>query len=523
VAGSTLIDLLRGAVDRHGRAVAVEQGTWSIRYEELWHRAGRLAAGLASVGVVAGARVAISVDGEPSGMVAAWGCLRAAAAYVPLDLVGAGEWHLARLAHADVAAIVGSVDHREEIEGIGRRLGRPVLLLAPGGVVATGAGGTSHVPAHGADDHAPVVLLFTSGSTSEPKAAVHTHRSVRAIVDWMIEVVVPTREDRVLASGPLDTDLSFTYLFVGPAGGATAVFAETSVAVPALAAAALQTRQISVAFMTPRLLLPVAELPSGSLPALRHVTFGGERMPVGTLRRLAAVAPAASFVNVYGTTESGLCTAEHVDLGSLDDGGELPIGRPIADADVLIVDDDGRPVGPRHDGEVTGEIWVSGPAMMAGYWNDDARTRRAFRVSQGSPTRYYSTGDMVTISAAGDWLFAGRRDDQFKRAGRIVTQRELEASIERCDGVVACSVVASVAPDGNATRLVAHVQLDGTRSPGDVLQHLARDVPAYMVPDEIREVASLPLTRMGKVDRRRLRSLGVSADRGGEVSAESPR
>jgi acyl-CoA synthetase (AMP-forming)/AMP-acid ligase II len=523
VAGSTLLDLLRDVVDRHGRAVAVEQGAWSIRYEELWHRAGRLAAGLVSVGVGAGARVAISVDGEPSGMVAAWGCLRAAAAYVPLDLAGAGEWHLARLAHADVAAIVGSVNDRDELEAIGRRVGRPVLLLAPGGVLATGACGTSQPPAHRADDHAPAVLLFTSGSTSEPKAAVHTHRSVRAIVDWMIGVVVPTPADRVLASGPLDTDLSFTYLFVGPTGGATAVFAETSVAVPALAAAALQAQRITVAFMTPRLLSPAAELPSGSLPALRHVTFGGERMPVATLRRLAAVAPATDFVNVYGTTESGLCTAEHVDVGSLDDGGELPIGRPIADAEVLIVDDDGRPVVPRQDGDVTGEIWVTGPAMMAGYWSDEARTRRAVRMGHDSPTHYYATGDMVTISAAGDWLFAGRRDDQFKRAGRIVTRRDLEASIEGCEGVVTCSIVASVAPDGNATRLVAHVELDGTCSSGDVLHQLARDVPAYMVPDEIREVASLPLTRMGKVDRRRLRSLAAGADGAGEVGAESPR
>jgi acyl-coenzyme A synthetase/AMP-(fatty) acid ligase len=242
-------------------------------------------------------------------------------------------------------------------------------------------------------------------------------------------------------------------------------------------------------------------LKQGDLHALRTILFAGEVFPTRHLRRLMDLLPHVRFANLYGPTETNVCTWWEVEPLP-DDAAEIPIGRPIANVDTFAVTEDGRLA---RQGEV-GELYVRGPTVMQGYLGDPDKTaarlvRHPFGEVVDQPV--YRTGDLVEEAADGSYRFLGRRDDQIKSRGYRIELGDVEAALYGHPAVAECAVVA--VPDEVITnRLEAYVVLREEVSKPELLQSCAERIPAYMVPSDLRFAEALPRTSTGKVDRRAL-------------------
>jgi amino acid adenylation domain-containing protein len=488
-------------------------------YSALASQAARFARSLRSRGIMKGDRVGLWLPKSHAAIAALWGAMEAGAAYVPVD-PGAPPARLATIARdAGLAALVVSPDRlsaaNEGIQGLATLRG----VWSTGD--ALGNDGGASVPTISwreleSESDAPLedspgpdglaYVLYTSGSTGVPKGVVHTHASALAFAEWAAATFALTEADRVSNHAPFHFDLSTFDLFAAAlAGAAVHPVPARATAFPAAIAKLYSESRLTVIYETPSalaLLLRHGKLATHDLSALRVLLFAGEVMPVPLLRELMSLVPRARFANLYGPTETNVCTWHEVKSPPREDRA-LPIGVPCSGDDAWILDDELRPA---PAGEI-GELWISGDSLMRGYWNDAARTEQALRTLElgGRRVRAYRTGDRVRRDESGELMFHGRRDHQVKTRGYRVELAEIENALHAHPALAEAVVIAVPDPEiGN--RLKALVVLkDGVGaappSAADLKDHCARTLPRYMVPELIEFRETLPRTSSGKVDR----------------------
>jgi amino acid adenylation domain-containing protein len=498
-------------------AAAVVDRNRSITYGELDAGANRIANLLAEIGVDRGERIAIYLDKSIESIISIYGVLKAGAAYVPLDphAPPARLGYIVRDAGARV--ILTGIEKRsawETIRDAASELRSMVVLNSdqadpPPGMDALGAselaGFDDTPPRQKAVDCDLAYILYTSGSTGAPKGVMLTHRNCLAFVEWAAEEFSVSAADRLSSHAPLHFDLSTFDLFAAALAGAPLVLVPPQTSVfPTQVREFIQTARITVWYSVPSalsMLVLRGGLQPGDFPELRTILFAGEVFPTKHLRRLMALLPHVRFANLYGPTETNVCTWWEVS-GLADDTAEVPIGRPIANVDTFAVTEDGRRA---RQGEV-GELYVRGPTVMQGYLGDSEKTAsRLVPNPFGGPLDQlvYKTGDLVEESADGTYRFLGRRDEQIKSRGYRIELGDVEAALYGHPAVAECAVVAI--PDELVTnRLEAYVVLRNEASKAELLASCAERVPAYMVPGELRFADTLPRTSTGKVDRRSL-------------------
>jgi amino acid adenylation domain-containing protein len=380
---------------------------------------------------------------------------------------------------------------------------------APGGTRLITAGDLGRtdvvVPPRGKDSDL-AYILYTSGSTGTPKGVMLTHRNCLAFVEWAVAQFAVSAEDRVSSHAPLHFDLSTFDLFGAAMAGAPVVLVppETSL-FPTAVRRFIELNEITVWYSVPSILsMLVARggLAPGDLPRLRRILFAGEVFPTKYLRRLMELLPHVRFANLYGPTETNVCTWYEVPTLPEEMSEAIPIGKAIAEVEVFAVAEDGSPVAP---GEV-GELYVHGPTVMKGYWADPERTAHVLLPDPREgirPQPVYRTGDLVQETEDGNYRFLGRADTQIKSRGYRVELGDVEAALNAHPSVVECAVVAI--PDELVTnRIKAYVAARDAISKAELISFCAARIPEYMIPELFEFPDVLPRTSTGKVDRRAL-------------------
>ncbi|MBY8840958.1 amino acid adenylation domain-containing protein [Streptomyces sp. SP2-10] len=477
----TLHQLVIEAAARRPDAQAVSGPSGSFTYAELDAAADAIAARLGRQGVRRGDRVVLWAGKSPATVAAMQAVLRLGAAYVPVD----GSSPVARVAAIarDCAARV-VVTNNARIPLISAELGEEAGYEGLDG---------PYDPAPPVDtattDSDLAYILYTSGSTGTPKGVCLTHGNARAFVDWAHDVLAPGEDDRFANHAPFAFDLSVLDLYVAFRAGASVhlIPPELSFA-PMQLVEFLHLRQISVWYSVPSALAVMMRhgglLDRPAPESLHTVLFAGEPFPIAQLRDLAAWT-GARMMNLYGPTETNVCTYHEVTKADLDRDRPVPIGVAAGGDRVWAVRGDG---GVAAAGE-EGELVADGPTVMAGYWGHPP---------QSGP---YRTGDLVRVLPDGSFDYLGRRDQMVKIRGHRVELAEVESVLENHADVAEAAAVA--VGEGVDTRLVAFVSPESGRDLGVLAlrQYLTQRLPRYMVADEVRILSPLPRNGNGKIDR----------------------
>lgn len=497
----------------------------SLTYEELAGRSSSLARLLVEQGVKKGDRVGFYLEKSLEAVVAIYGIMKAGAAYVPVDplapvsrvafiIQDCGLRHLVS-SETKSSQLRQLLDRRvalESVVGVEAKESLPVRCITWDEVhqtppkAAAGADATEMDLAY---------ILYTSGSTGDPKGVMHTHRSALSFAQWAAETFRLSCEDRLSNHAPYHFDLTILDLFAGAAAGASTVIIGEDVArLPASLAALISEERLSVWYSVPFALMQLLQrgrLESRDLSALRCVLFAGEPFPPKHLSQLMRLLPHAAFFNLYGPTETNVCTFYEVPAVPEDEERPLPIGGPCSNTELLVVDGEDRAVAP---GE-TGELLVRSAATMPGYWNRPEQTGRAFLRRSATPPfeqLFYRTGDLVQQDADGHYQFLGRKDRQVKVRGFRIELDEIEVALLAHAQVEEAAVY--LRPNGEETVSIETAVVAKTGTPPTSLElsrYLSDRLPSYAVPNSILIVDQLPRTSTGKIDRRTLRDRALSA------------
>ncbi len=490
----TLTVAFDAAVTAHADRVAViDVDGSSITYRELDRLADAMARALVDSGVGPGDRVGVCRRKSVGTVAGLIGIMRVGAAYVPVDPSSPVDRNRTIFSDCGVAAVL--LDDRSALGDEWK--GAVVVGDPPPGDAP------SQVTPPSVDDLAYV--LYTSGSTGRPKGVCLEHRHATSFVDWCVRTFDAGPDDRCSSHAPFHFDLSILDLWMPLASGGAVVLVEEGLAKdPRRLAAFIADRRITNWYSVPSILSLMAEhgeLVEHDHASLRTVCFAGEVFPLAGLKALRSAWPEPVFWNLYGPTETNVCTAQRIPATIEPDRVEpFPIGRPCDHCEVAVVDEQGIGVAA---GE-TGRIVCRGGPVMRGYWGRAPEETEAF-VDLGGQ-RWYDTGDLGSFLEDGAIHFSGRRDRMVKRHGYRIELGEIEAGLDRADFLSEAAVV-SVEHEG-AVSIHAFV-VSATDSPASVIAlrtHCASVLPPYMTPDRFHAVDELPRTATGKVDLARLRS-----------------
>ena len=493
-----------------------------VTYREMAARAERVAATIqGSVGTGELPLTAVFAHRSETAYAAVLGTLMAGHGYVPLNRNFPVERTRLMLERSMCRSMVVDASSEPQLEPLLAGMETPLLILCPDRSDVSqlaakfpvhrivGANDLTH-----ADEWRPVdvaansiaYLLFTSGSTGQPKGVMVSHGNLLHYVDYVTRRYSITCNDRVSQNFDLTFDLSAHDMFVAWQNGACVCCPTQKQSIKP--EAFINDARLTVWFSVPStavFMRRLGVLKPGMYPRLRLSLFCGEALPVEIVRQWALAAPQSVIENLYGPTELTIaCTAyrwDGVNSPAECENGVAPIGAPFDDMEVVIVDEELREV----ENGAAGELLMTGPQLSLGYWQEEEMTRKAFVRLPGRPHIYYRTGDRVRRPTPGKPLtYLGRVDSQIKVLGHRVELGEVEAAVRKAsglDGVIALGWP-KTAIGAQAIEVFLQAEEVDVQS---LLAEIKRKLPPYMVPRNIHALSHFPLNANGKFDRAALR------------------
>ncbi|EMN5130120.1 amino acid adenylation domain-containing protein [Burkholderia contaminans] len=480
----------------------VHGGVHRATYRELDVGTARIAAALRRRGVQPDTPVALCVERSFDMVMALVGVLKAGAAYLPIDPDYPAERIAYMLRDARPAVAITQAHLREQVEAaLGDGVATQLLTVAD--LLADEAEGDAARVTSAIDDAQLAYLIYTSGSTGRPKGAGNTHGALANRIAWMQQAYRLTRDDVVLHKTPFGFDVS-VWEFVWPLaiGAKLAIASPGDHRDPARLAAAIHAHGVTVLHFVPSMLAAFAAYlddfsAAAQCDSVRLIVASGEALAPELVAKVARLLPNATLVNLYGPTEAAI-DVSHWTCGPDDAHAvAVPIGHPIANLQLHVLDAAWQPV----PAGATGELYLAGAGLARGYLGRPALTAERFVPDPFVPgARMYRTGDLARRRADGALDYLGRVDTQVKLRGQRIEPGEIEALLRAAPGV------------NDAVVIVRDEQLIGYVARGDagpldraaLLDALRAQLPAYMVPSQLIELDALPVTPNGKCDRHAL-------------------
>ena len=514
-------ELILLKADERPETTALVCGDKRVTYGALADRSHLLASHLASKRIGAGDIVGIGLPRDVDALVWMLAVMRTGAAYLMLDTEYPAARLVEMLRQSDASLIVSDRAHASLFEAATC----PLVIADDGGFQTPPADPVDLSPADrkGADT---AYNLFTSGSTGVPKGVIISHRNL-AHSTFARDCFYSEPPGTFLLLSSFSFDSSVAGIFWTLTNGGTLVISglRQEQRVDNLVST-IADEGVTHTLCLPGLYHSILDFVASTrtrekLASLKLVINAGEAMPSGEYLDLhRSLLPGARIVNEYGPTEATVWCAAY-DATGHDSDLPVPIGKPIANTQIHILDDAGAlmPLG------AIGELVVGGRNLSRGYLNDCQATREKFStypLIDGGNTVLYRTGDLARYTEDGNILYLGRADQQVKVRGHRIEPGEVESRLVACSGVKAAAVI-SHDPGGQSSRLLAFAEGESAQVNTDDIRHkLARHVPEYMVPDDIIFLDRLPLLANGKIDRQALAGLAEERDAGYRQNAAKP-
>jgi amino acid adenylation domain-containing protein len=531
---------LEQSAARYPQKTAIQSGSQTITYQSLWEKSNRLANQLVDIAFTPRYPVGIFLPKSIEAVISMFAILKAGGIYIPLDSYYSPLSRIKRIIQLSemdyiithsglwddlVSAFSG--DEVDIIKGmkviliddlladdIRQNTGREIpgniknnqVKLYPYGHSLPGL----LLNEQTITDDDLAYILYTSGSTGVPKGVMLSHRNALTFVNWSLSYFKPCETDVFSNIAPLHFDLSVFDIFVSLAcGGSLQLLPPSINSNPRAIVSWIRDSRITYFYSVPSLwvsILNYADLKQDDLPTISHILFAGEIFPPRQLKILMGLITHADYYNLYGPTETNVCTCYHVkDKDEITDI-PVPIGSVCSNTEVIVIKDDDTEASLNEEGE----LLVKGSIVSKGYYKNPRRTKAAFRES---PLRYhhselfYRTGDIVRVIAPGSYQYLCRKDLMVKCSGFRVELQEVEQALMKHQVVQEVIVVPVYDDEGvNALSLAAFITTKDGKQTGviELKKFLAEILPRYMIPETITVLEELPKNANGKADRQQL-------------------
>jgi amino acid adenylation domain-containing protein len=495
-----LQDLVTEAAIRAPEALAIRAPDGEMTYGEFDRLANQVARALLELGVCPGDRVALWTEKSTKSLIAMQAVLRIGAAYVPIDPQSPCLRSRKIIENCKVAAVITSRSRAEELL-IGDLADIPCLSTDGSwqgfGWDSLRVFSDDELPPSDSTENDLAYILYTSGSTGQPKGVSISHLNALAFIDWAVETIQASSRDRFANHAPFHFDLSVLDLYAAFSVGASVhVISEKVAYLPKQMIDFIQNERISIWYSVPSAVILMMEhgglLDIPELP-LRVLLFAGEPFAVKHLRNVRDRWSNLRLLNLYGPTETNVCTYYEVKQIHEKRTTPVPIGKATCGDKVWLMKVDGSVA--TIPGE-EGELFVSGPTVMLGYWGQPPQGEKP-----------YGTGDIVRIEDDGNFVYIGRRDHLVKVRGHRVELGDIESALLELAQVREASVI--VKGSGLEARLVAFLVCSGDKPPTllEIKRHCSKRLPHYMIVDEVKRIEAAPRTTTGKVDKNILKEM----------------
>jgi amino acid adenylation domain-containing protein len=483
------------------RPAAADPDGAVLTYREIDERSSRIAGFLTDRGIRQGDRIGLALPKTTDALTIVFGVLKAGAAYVPVDWTSPAARIRTIFTDCQVQAVF--VDSRRAELAAGFETA--ILLgadIRPGANTFAWDDVLNHAPIGATPPRNPddlAYILYTSGSTGVPKGVTLTHRNAVSFVDWCSTVFTPSEQDRFSSHAPFHFDLSILDIYVPlKHGAAVYLIPEELGKKPKDLARFISDRRLTVWYSTPAILGLLGEfgdLDKFDYSSLRAVLFAGEVFPVRQLRRVTGHWPHPEYFNLYGPTETNVCTFAKIPTPIPEDRSEpYPIGWTCSHCNALVLDDEQV----LEEGS-EGLLYISGPSVFSGYWGRTEETAAAF--IQRDDVRWYNTGDVVRQDGADGFIYVGRRDRMIKRRGYRIELGEIESCLYKHTAITGAAVIAVPHPE-SGMRVIAYIVAPEDSRPSivELKVFCNQNLPAYMNPDVFVFIKDLPRTSTNKLN-----------------------